>query len=767
MSERYLILLVEESDNSLGFYDSQTGEEVGRVRLSLWPHEIAVSKDGRTAYVSNFGLRDYDLNLGFAGNAVSVIDIANRVEIHRLYTCTKEYPYWGPHGVKVSPDGKRLYTNVERVWGTRERDPTTIAGQDPTKLIVFDLETRLIIDQFDVPLPAVKPLRMSRESESKLAAVEVAERPASIFDAVQGSHNFVFSPDGADLWIFSGRTGVTRMNPLTGEITARLLNFSGAVRSLSFTPDGRLLVSATNEITLIDPKTLHVSQRIGDLGVTQLLYSKATPDNGFVLAPAVWEGQVIVIDLAQEKVVHRIVTGIDPVQVMIAPDKNSAYVTHGRSRWLSEIDFGNFGERRKISTLGGPNGAAFAPWSAPPMTRTMTFGACLPFSGEGAVEGREIRLGYQYWQERLNAAGGLMVDGQPHLVQIKYSDTGSTRDVLRLTELAEQLVVERGVQFMLGSYPEVANLCVGEVAERRRVPFVVGIGVDDDLFQKNYRFVSGVASDELRFDGVLRAIWRRLSPKPVTASIMCCDDPYVLKRARATARRLRKYGFVLLSPLGEIRGEKEPGVTVHPHLTADLVSLTTTIRDLGPDLLLHHGHRQEAIVLVRACAQTDFTPGAIALDFGMTVATFRDQLGVLADNLIGSVHWTERMDNCAHDRFTAASDFGRNYFEEFSERASALAAASTACGIVFEHALHEAQVADPEKVQAAIRGLDLESFFGRIRFDSSGRNEFGSSHAVQFRKIGNDLEDIALWLSPDSARAVPIWPLPEWPSHQV
>ncbi|PYT09526.1 MAG: hypothetical protein DMF60_02450, partial [Acidobacteria bacterium] len=477
MRDRYLILLVEESDNSLGFYDSQNGDEVGRVRLSLWPHEIAVSKDGNTAYVSNFGLRDYDLNLGFAGNAISVINIPDRVETERLYTCTSEYPYWGPHGVKVSPDGKHLYVNVERVGGKRERDPRTIAGQDPTKLLVFDLATRMVVNQFDVPLPTLKPTVKRRESMLMGVKTEVGDEPSSIFDVVQGSHNFVFSPDGADLWIFSGRTGVTRMNPLTGQITARLLDFNGAVRSL---------------ITLIDPKTLQVSQRIGNLGVTQLLYSKATPDDRFVLAPAVWEGQVIVVDLVREKVVRRVVTGIDPVQVMVAPDGESAYVTHGRSRWLAEIEFADFRERRRISSLGGPIGAAFAPWSAPRSRSTITFGACLPFTGEGALEGREIRLGYQHWQERVNAAGGLFVDGCTHSVDIKYTDTASVKDVSRLSELAEQLIADCRIQCLLGSYPEIANLCVAEVAERRRIPFVVGVGADEELFRRNHRFVSAI-----------------------------------------------------------------------------------------------------------------------------------------------------------------------------------------------------------------------------------------------------------------------------------
>ena len=131
--------------------------------------------------------------------------------------------------------------------------------------------------------------------------------------------------------------------------------------------------------------------------------------------------------------------------------------------------------------------------------------------------------------------------------------------------------------------------------------------------------------------------------------------------------------------------------------------------------------------------------------------------------MIGAVHWTAGIDNCAHDRFTSAADFGRNYFEEFSERASSLAAASAACGVVFEHALHDAQTTDPEKVQGAIRSLDLTSFFGQIKFDSNGRNEFGSSHAVQFRQVGSDLREIVLWLSPDSAKGVPVWPFPSWP----
>ncbi len=497
------------------------------------------------------------------------------------------------------------------------------------------------------------------------------------------------------------------------------------------------------------------------LGVTQLLYSKATPDGKYVLAPAVWEGQIVVIDLNTEQVVSRIVTGIDPVQVMISPDKSSAYVTHGRSRWLSEIELSGFTEKRRIGTLGGPNVAAFAPWSPAPVKRkTLILGACLPFTGENAVEGREIRLGYQFWQERINSAGGLMIDGAPQTVQIVYADTVSTSDSEKIKSLGQRLVSEQHVQLLLGSYPEIANLSLAQVAEGRKIPFVVGSGVPDELFENNYKYVSAVINDRFRFDSVLSAIWRRVSPKPRTVALLTCDERFSRERARATVARLAQLGLSLVTPK-DAASVEEPGIIVYKHLSSDFLPLVQKIQELNPDILLHHGHRPEGVGLLQACQQTDFIPGAIALDFGITLAGFRDLMDGLLDYLIGSVHWSQMMPTFAHDRFTGPSDFARNYFEEFREHASSLAAAAAACGIVIEHAVREVQTSQPDRVQTAIRGLDLESFFGHIKFDKYGRNGAGASQAIQFRRVAGVIGEILLW--PPTGRNAVCWPFPAWP----
>jgi len=80
---------------------------------------------------------------------------------------------------------------------------------------------------------------------------------------------------------------------------------------------------------------------------------------------------------------------------------------------------------------------------------------------------------------------------------------------------------------------------------------------------------------------------------------------------------------------------------------------------------------------------------------------------------------------------------------------------------VIEHAVHEVQTSQPDRLQATIRGLDFESFFGHIKFDKYGRNGGGASLAIQFRRVAGIIREILLW--PPIARNSVCWPFPAWP----
>jgi len=365
------LVVVEQGAGRLGFYSLKTGESTGGIKLGLNPHEIVITDDHKTAYVSNFGLQDYDENVGVAGNSISVVDLVRGLEVGEINTGENS----APHGLALRPSNPDwLYVNTEI----------------DQKLKVFDTKTHKEIKSYPIP---------------------------------EGTHNFIFSPEGQFVWLMSGNEGIYKLNPDTGKILDHK-KLSSAVRGLSYTPDKQsLLVSGNNEIWLLNPENLSTKVHLTDLGVGQILYSDITRDNKTIVAPAVLNNTTLVIDVPSKKIIKKFVTGIDPVRVKIIGD-TIAYVSNARSSHVSVIDLKKLSVK-KLNTGSGPNGMAVVAMKPGAKKRTIYLGAVLPLTGKDAKKGREIMYGYEYWKERVNARGGFNIAGSPHTVSIVYSDDES------------------------------------------------------------------------------------------------------------------------------------------------------------------------------------------------------------------------------------------------------------------------------------------------------------------------------------------------------
>src|SRR5512143_1867948 len=80
MQMRDVILVVQKSDHSLGYYDFETGRELGRVPVDPFPHEFTLSADRRTAYLASFGVALAE-HPGPGGNTVAIVDVPGRKRI--------------------------------------------------------------------------------------------------------------------------------------------------------------------------------------------------------------------------------------------------------------------------------------------------------------------------------------------------------------------------------------------------------------------------------------------------------------------------------------------------------------------------------------------------------------------------------------------------------------------------------------------------------------------------------------------------------------
>src|SRR5581483_7519348 len=90
-------------------------------------------------------------------------------------------------------------------------------------------------------------------------------------------------------------------------------------------------------------------------------------------------------------------------------------------------------------------------------------------TGSLAKEGHLTQEGYEFWKNYINAHGGLKVGGKTYKFDIKYYDDESKNDTS--AQLAERLIDQDHVNFILGPYGSGTSFSVAQMVERKKILF--------------------------------------------------------------------------------------------------------------------------------------------------------------------------------------------------------------------------------------------------------------------------------------------------------
>jgi branched-chain amino acid transport system substrate-binding protein len=398
-----------------------------------------------------------------------------------------------------------------------------------------------------------------------------------------------------------------------------------------------------------------------------------------------------------------------------------------------------------------PAAAAAKPTTAPAQAAapsdtydgTLLFGAPISLTGSTAKEGGLVRDGYDLWRDTYNKAGGINIGGKHYKIETRYYDDASNAQ--QSATLAEKLIKEDKVNFLLGPYGTAPTLQVSTVAEKNKTPMIEANGAAESIFSQGYKYTFGVLSPAQNYLRGIVDLVLTLDPKPTTVAVLSADDPFSVEVADA------------VKTYAEQKGLQVVYYQKYPNASTDLRAPLTETKAKNPDLVLNSGHLQESVAIMQQAKELGFSPKGFGFSVGPSVPDFETTLKGDANLVMGGTQWTPALKYQGDDLFKTPEEYNNLYKQTFNYEPSYHSAESTAAGVAFVKALEAAGSTEPDKVRDAIAKLNFPSFYGVIKFDDRGINAT-KPMAVEQWQSGRR---VTVWPS-EVAEAKAIWPMPAW-----
>lgn len=354
---------------------------------------------------------------------------------------------------------------------------------------------------------------------------------------------------------------------------------------------------------------------------------------------------------------------------------------------------------------------------------TVRFGATVSLTGKYSREGRDTRLGYDTWLGWVNNDhGGIRLGDRRYRAEIVYYDDESNPGTA--AALTERLVTRDNVDFLLGPYASALNAPASAIADRHQTIMVTGTASADSLFGRGFRHYFSVMTVASRYaEPALDALAAAGARTVVVAHE---DTEFPIDAGEGAVAHARTLGMDVLA------------VETYPRAVADVSGIIAKFRTLDPDAFIGAGYFGDALLFARAAQEQGFAPAAMVLTVGPTSPAFADELGTAAELVIGPTQWEASMDWRGR-WFGTSADYAARYSRDHGEAPTYQAAGSTAAALVLQLAIERAGTTEAEAVRGALMALDMETFYGPVDFDRTGRNAAKLMGAVQIQQGGLEL----------------------------
>ncbi|MFD0861634.1 YncE family protein [Sungkyunkwania multivorans] len=313
------LIVLNKSDDTVDLIDIATKESKATLPTGDGPHEVAISEDGNTAVVTNYGRK------AWPGHSLTVIDIPSKKVVKTI-----SLEYKAPHGIEFI-----------------DKDRVLVTCEDSKKLIQVNIDSGKTEKAIDT------------EQET--------------------SHMVSYAPKVKRAFVANIRSGSVSVIDLKNDVLEKVIKTGNGAEGIALSADGNevwVTNRGANNIVIIDVSTLETTKTL--VSEKFPIRAKATSDGKYILVSNAQSGDINVFDAktrslvktiamditVEEKEASRLFQDFDkspvPVGILVHPNNQHVFVANTNADIITVIDLNKMGITGRLTAGKEPDGLGFS-----------------------------------------------------------------------------------------------------------------------------------------------------------------------------------------------------------------------------------------------------------------------------------------------------------------------------------------------------------------------------------------------------------------------
>jgi len=387
-----------------------------------------------------------------------------------------------------------------------------------------------------------------------------------------------------------------------------------------------------------------------------------------------------------------------------------------------------------------PSSALAAGEKAPDKIR---IGCAIALSGPNSMGGITTQVNpYKLWVADANQRGGIFVPKYNKRIPVDLIIYDDRSDIETSIKMAEKLIVEEKVDFMLPPWGTASNFAIAPVATKYKHP-MMGITVsspklDERLASTPYFFV--VLGQPSRLVPSTVALMQEVGVKSV--ALIYVSDMFGLEHVDLVKQYVGKTNI------------KMPIQQSYPPETQDLSPLIKRIEAEKVDGVLNYGYPPHTFLINKQMPALGYNPKFFQNGVGTQFTEYRDAFGAAGvDGVCGNWALTPKMP------YPGAKDFFEGYKKMYGKEAAMGGEPAAYASLeILEQAIKKVGDLNREKIRDVIAKDTFDTVIGPMRFEKGVNVQWPGD-------IGQWQKGVYEVMMPKQFRtAAPWYPKPNWPA---